>query len=169
MLTAAADGVTSALRQTMANVAASVAVVTAEVDGVAVGVTISSLISLSLEPPLILFALKRSSSMLVHLERRCFALTVLGAHQQVIAAALAVPGRPPVPTHWLTTLAGHPVPVIRDGAAWMVARFEGACPAGDHVVVVGHVLQAASSQTAPLIYYRRSYRAVAGQHFSLDG
>jgi flavin reductase (DIM6/NTAB) family NADH-FMN oxidoreductase RutF len=167
--TPAAVGATSALRQTMANVAASVAVVTVEVDGITRAVTISSLISLSLDPPLILFALGRASSMLVHLERRCFALTVLGAHQQEIAAALAVRGRSPVPAHWLTQIAGHAVPVIRDGAAWIVARFERTCPAGDHVVVVGHVLQAASSRIAPLIYYRRSYGVVTPEHhFKLD-
>jgi hypothetical protein len=45
------------LRETMSNVAASVAVLTIEVDRRILGVTISSMISLSLDPPLVLFAL----------------------------------------------------------------------------------------------------------------
>jgi flavin reductase (DIM6/NTAB) family NADH-FMN oxidoreductase RutF len=153
----------SAFRQTMANVAASVAVVTADVGGSVHGVTISSLISLSLDPPLILFALNRSSSMLGYLEESCFALTVLNAQQREIAAALARRDRPPVPAQWLTHVADsckHGVAVIRDGAAWVVARFERACPVGDHVVVIGHVLRATGSRMPPLVYHRRSYGSV---------
>jgi len=163
-----ADLAGSALRQAMANVAASVAVVTVEVDGIAYGTTISSLISLSLEPPLILFALKRANPMLLHLERRCFAVTVLGAHQQDIAAALAAHGRPPVPPHLLERIGGHAVSAVRDGAAWMVARCERACAAGDHVVIIGHVVGASSSAAAPLVYHRRGYGAVGSRHRDAD-
>jgi flavin reductase (DIM6/NTAB) family NADH-FMN oxidoreductase RutF len=159
---AVADAI-PAFRQTMANVAASVAVVTADVDGSVHGVTISSLISLSLDPPLVLFALNRSSSMLRHLAQSCFALTVLNAQQREIAAALARRDRPPVAPQWLTRVAepgSHSVAVIRDGAAWVAAKFERACPVGDHVIVIGHVLQAAGGRMPPLIYHRRSYGSV---------
>jgi len=159
-MTTVAGAAAAALRQTMANVAASVAVLTVEVDGGVCGVTLSSLISLSLDPPLILFALHRDSSMLGHVEARCFALTVLGTQQREIAAALAVRGRPPIPVDWLTRIAGYSLPVIRDGAAWIVARFESTCPAGDHVVVVGRVQHAASGRAAPLVYHCRTYGAV---------
>lgn len=147
-------------RDTMANVAMSVAVVTVVVGTQTRGVTIGSLISLSLDPPLVLFALKRSSSMLAHLDQRRFGITLLSSGQAGIAARLAASARSAVPAGWLQDAGVDGAGTLRGGAAWLQAWTSRLWPIGDHVVVVAHVLDAAASQRAPLLYHRRAYRAV---------
>jgi flavin reductase (DIM6/NTAB) family NADH-FMN oxidoreductase RutF len=150
------DGTT--LRHTMANVAMSVALLTVKADGATLGVTIGSLISVSLEPPLVLFALHQRSSVLRRLQHEPFGLTVLASHQGGIAAMWSAASRPPVPPSLLEEGGGLRV---RDGAAWLLACVETQHVAGDHVIVVGRVLQAHSGNRPPLLYHHRAYGAVS--------
>lgn len=149
-----------ALRRAMANVAASVAVATVQADGQTLGVTISSLISLSLEPPLVSIALRAGSALLRRLAGTHFGITVLAEHQREIAMVLSAPHRPPVPRVWLDDAEPDSLR-LRDGAAWMLARTEGMHPAGDHVIVIARVLAAHAGERLPLLHHRRSYCAIA--------
>src|SRR5881394_707153 len=146
-------------RDAMAQMAASVAVVTVAVGEETRGVTISSLTSLSLEPPLVLFALKQSSSMLPHLEHGSFGVTLLSSGQREIAALHATSSRPAVRPEWLTAAGAAGVRTLRGGAAALAARTWRTWRAGDHVIVVARVLGVATTGCAPLLYHRRSYHA----------
>lgn len=152
-----------ALRAAMARHAASVAVLTIGTrDGVR-GVTISSLISLSLHPPLVLFALHRDSSMLERLDGGPFGLTVLHEGQRDIASSLARRDRPPVPAAWLQqqpTIAGD-VPTIADGAVAIAAALHARCEAGDHVCIVARVISARSASRRPLLHFGGGYTGIA--------
>lgn len=153
------------LRHTMANVAMSVALLTVKADGATLGVTIGSLISVSLEPPLVLFALHQRSSVLPRLQHEPFGLTVLASHQDGIAAMWSAASRPPVPPSLLEEEGGGLR--VRNGAAWLLACVETQHVAGDHVIVVGRVLQARTGDRPPLLYHHRAYGAVSP--FDLHG
>jgi flavin reductase (DIM6/NTAB) family NADH-FMN oxidoreductase RutF len=151
----------AAFRAVMTNHAASVAVLTVA-DGQSVrGVTLSSLISLSLDPPLVLFALHRGSSMLTLLDRGPFGLTILSESQRHVAEALARPNRPAVPPCWLDRAADrrHPA-TIAAGAVRLTAALFGRWDAGDHLCIAARVLSAESSERSPLLHFRRDYAAL---------
>lgn len=156
-----ADLEPAVFRAVMANHAASVAVLTAA-DGLSIrGVTLSSLISLSLDPPLVLFALRRGSSMLSLLDRDPFGLTILGDSQRHIAEALARPDRPAVPARWLDCSQGRrDAATIAAGAVQLTAVPFGRWDAGDHVCIAARVLSAESSGRSPLLHFRRDYAAL---------
>ncbi|WP_284615083.1 flavin reductase family protein [Aquabacterium humicola] len=150
-----------ALRAAMARHAASVAVLTVHAGDRVLGVTISSLISLSLHPPLVLFALHRHSSMLDRLENQPFGLTVLNDGQHDIATRLAHPHRPPVPTAWLQPpLATGEVATIAGGAVAITAELDSRCDAGDHVCVIARVISARSASRRPLLHFLGGYTGV---------
>ncbi|SFK22590.1 flavin reductase family protein [Cellulomonas sp. KH9] len=145
-------GVTAdALRAVAARLAAGVTVVAARRLGVEHAATVSSLTSVSLEPPLVLFC--------VHVDARLrdvlddvdtWAVSVLADDQGEVADWLASPGRPAVGQ--LTRVPHRPGPVsgaawVDGAAAWLDCRTEAVHRAGDHDVVVGRVLAAA--QGAP--------------------
>jgi flavin reductase (DIM6/NTAB) family NADH-FMN oxidoreductase RutF len=148
------------LRRTMSHVAMSVALLTVRSGDVTLGVTIESLISVSLEPPLVLFSLHAGSSLLPKLRTNRFGLTVLASHQGGIAAMWGTAPRPPVPATLLECGGAGDGLRIRDGAAWLLTGVETMHSAGDHVLVVGRVLQAQPGTRPPLLHYDRSYRGV---------
>ena len=130
------------LRAAMRHFPAGVAVLTVAVDGQRVGITIGSLVSLSLEPPLVSVSIGLQSS--IHeplLQAGRFAVNVLGEEQASIAQHFARSGLPPlvawegIPLHE----SPLPEPLIAGSLAWLgcttIARHE----AGDHTIFVGSV------------------------------
>src|SRR5262245_44972514 len=146
-----------AFREAMAAVAASVAVLTAEVGRDIRGVTISSLISLSVDPPLVLFALKHDSTMLGHLDRRRFGIAILAESQHRIAHHCAAGGRPPLPAAWLSARGDGAAPTVHGAAATLDVALFAKWRTGDHVVVAARVRRACVTAARPLIYHRRAY------------
>lgn len=145
-------------RAAMRHHAASVAALTVTSAGRIYGVTLSSLTSLSLDPPMVLFALRRDSSMLARLGLAPFGLTILAERQGHIAEFLARRGRPPVPDVWLDFGAdtGN-VPTIAGGAVRMIGTRDRAYPTGDHVCVIANVVAGEASGLPPLLHYLGSY------------
>ena len=84
------------LRAVMRRVPAAVAVVTVETEGRSVGLTVASLVSLSLEPPLVGFAIRRDAALHELLrESRELAISILAAGQEHLAQHFAR-GVPPI-------------------------------------------------------------------------
>ena len=87
------------LRALMRFVPHNVAVLAVDYEGDRMGVTISSLVSLSLEPPLIGISVGKQASLYELLRRAgAFSVSVLGGEQEEIALRFAS-GRPPI-VHW---------------------------------------------------------------------
>jgi flavin reductase (DIM6/NTAB) family NADH-FMN oxidoreductase RutF len=149
------------LRETMRRFAAGVSVVTASVDGQRFGVTVGSLVSLSLEPPLVGIAIGLQSSFHEPLrEAGRFAVSLLAADQERIARHFARSGVPPialwsgVPTHE-SDLAE---PLVADALGWLACRTRTALEAGDHTIFVGDVLSTQLGREAgALVYVRGGY------------
>jgi flavin reductase (DIM6/NTAB) family NADH-FMN oxidoreductase RutF len=133
-----------------------------------IGVTVSSFCHVSTRPPLILIALTAGSypaELLGRLDR--FAVTVLGSGQRVLAGRFAASGRPgarlmldDVP-HQRGVASGALIP--DEGLAAMECEVVSRAPAGDHLLVIAHVLFVphVSESGAPLVRFHRRYQTLA--------
>ncbi|POX37720.1 oxidoreductase [Streptomyces sp. Ru73] len=145
---AAVDPMT--MRRTMGRFATGVAVVTTSADGVPHGMTVNSLTSVSLEPPLLLVCLTtgaRTTEAVTSSGR--FAVNILSARQEHLAMRFAKRGA----DHFagLDVVQGrHHVPVIPDAFAHLECTVERHFEAGDHIVVLGEVLDVCERDGEPL-------------------
>lgn len=142
-----------------------VAVVTATAaDGTPVGVTVSSLTSVSLEPPLILFCLdKRALSLHAFSESRQFRVHVLAGEQAAMAMRFARRGIAKFAEPRHADADGGP-PRLPDTHASMLCETAHEYDAGDHVILVGQVMAVESGDgDDPLVYHRGRFG-----HFASD-
>jgi flavin reductase (DIM6/NTAB) family NADH-FMN oxidoreductase RutF len=150
------------LRAVMGRFPAGVAVVTVEVDGQRVGLTVASLVSLSLEPPLVGVAVRRDAA-LHELLRHAgqFAVSMLAAGQEAVAQHFAR-GVPPIALWERIPLRTAPgPPQLDDAVGWLRCRTVAEHEAGDHTFFVGAVLSAETGPAdRPLIFHRQTYAAL---------
>ena len=126
----------------MREVPVPVSVVTVTAGGLSAGLTVDSIVSLSLEPPLVGIALGRQAALheLVR-EAGCFAVSVLGAGQKHLAQHFAR-GVPPIGL-WtgVDVRAGElGAPLIEGALGWIECRLAAEHPVGDHTFFVGDVV-----------------------------
>jgi flavin reductase len=135
-------------------------------DGMAgrLGLTVSAMISVSADPPLLLVGIRRSSALApALLANGVFGVNALAAHQAAIADTFA--GRPShglpydfAVAGWGTGASG--VPLLRDAAARFECHVAGHLDAGTHTLVLGAVTAAEESDRPPLAYTRRRFAAL---------
>jgi flavin reductase (DIM6/NTAB) family NADH-FMN oxidoreductase RutF len=142
-----------AMRQTMGRFATGVAVITTEHDGVPHGMTVNSLTSVSLEPPLLLICCNHGarSAEAVQAAGR-FVVNVLSARQQGIALRFAQRGEDHFAGLGLEYY-GHRVPVVPHALAHLECEVDRVFEAGDHTVVLGAVTRVCSRDGEPLGFY----------------
>jgi flavin reductase (DIM6/NTAB) family NADH-FMN oxidoreductase RutF len=143
-------------RDLMAGVCAPVTVVTTADDDGPHGATVSSFASLSLHPPLVTVALDRRSGLLARiLGARRFGVNVLASADDDLALRFARRaddrfGRVPWgPARGLPRLDG--------AAGWAVCDLWQVVEGGDHLLLVGLVTHAESTQRSPLVYGHRTF------------
>ena len=150
----------------MARYATGVSVVATLHDGVRYGMTVNSLTSVSLDPLLTLFCCERDASL--HgpvLASGTWAVSVLSAAQQDVAAWFATRGRPGVDQ--FEGQAAHPgaatgSPVLDGALAWFECRTWATYDGGDHTIVVGELLDLGCGDERPgLLYFRSAYSSTA--------
>ncbi|KWW99559.1 flavin reductase [Carbonactinospora thermoautotrophica] len=150
-------------REALARHATGVVVVTAATPSGPVGFTVTSFTSVSQEPPLISFCLGRGSSSWPRFGRaRHFAANLLAAGQEDVAARFARRGadRFGAPTRWIEGPAG--LPLLHGSTTHLVCRRHAAIPVGDHILVVGLVVETALGPgDAPLLYHRGRFGQLA--------
>lgn len=123
------------------------------------GVTISSLTSLSLHPPQVLFCLSQTSSIMADVEAAShFAISILGDTQTNLANAFTRPGLvqwQEIQTH------RHPLTncLLLAGALGHIICERGPLYAGgDHKIILGTVIDVEiNSPLAPLLRHRGNY------------
>jgi flavin reductase (DIM6/NTAB) family NADH-FMN oxidoreductase RutF len=152
------------LRAAMRRFPSGVAVVTAAAGGARVGVTVGSLVSLSLEPPLVGISIGvHSASHLLLREAGRFVVNVLAGDQERLAWHFAA-GVPPLAL-WqgVATRQGElPEPLLDGALAWLECRVEAEHPVGDHALFVASVLSTELGREAPgLVYVHGAYREAA--------
>ncbi|MDT8341767.1 MAG: flavin reductase family protein [Longimicrobiales bacterium] len=153
-----------ALRRVMAAFPTGVAVVTArDAGGEAVGLTVNSFTSVSLDPPLVLVCLDHgSASHAVVLAAGTFAVNFLPRGAEAVSETFArgEPGERFQGLAWREEVTGSPV--LGEALGWLDCRVHQTHVAGDHTIVVGRVLACAATESAPLVYWRGGYREVTG-------
>jgi flavin reductase (DIM6/NTAB) family NADH-FMN oxidoreductase RutF len=138
-----------------------VSVVVAEAGGRRAGLTVNSLVSLSLDPPLIGISLALSASLYEVLrEAGEWSVSMLGADQADVAQHFAL-SIPPL-ILWDGVAVREDDPRLLDGAVgWLHARTVAEVPAGDHTVFIGEVV---SLEQGPgrgaLVYLYRDYHGL---------
>lgn len=148
-----------ALKEAMGCFATGIAVVTTRYDGGDYGMTCNSFNTVSLEPPLVLWSVRRASaSHDAFIRGAGYTVSILGADQEDIAHRFTRG----TPEEQFADLPATRLPTGRlviDGAvAWFDCALEKAIEAGDHDVLIGRVLEFASTSKDPLGYLRGEFK-----------
>ncbi|MBG0818789.1 flavin reductase family protein [Planomonospora sp. ID82291] len=150
------------LREALGQYATGVAVVTAAAPGGDLaGVTVNSFTSVSLDPPLVLWCLARSSpSAPVFLRAGRFAVNVLAEDQDHLSRRFATP----LPDKFagVETLPGPGgAPLLAGTLASFACRTATVHEGGDHLILVGEVERFHRAEGAPLVFHAGRYRSAA--------
>jgi flavin reductase (DIM6/NTAB) family NADH-FMN oxidoreductase RutF len=147
-----------ALRTALGRYTTGVTIITClDADGTRVGLTANSFTSLSLDPPLVLWSLRRASSQLAAFSAaRHFAVNVLAEAQVELSRrfAASVDDRF-AEGAWTAGLGG--VPVLSGCAAVFECEAASQQPAGDHLLFIGRVLALAEAPLPPLVFQAGHY------------
>lgn len=153
----------AAMRHVLGHFATGVTVITAVTEEGPVGMVANSFTSVSLEPPMVLFCAAHSSETWPEIQAvGRFCVNVLGQRQQELAARFATKGhdRYAGVEH---LISGHGVPRLAGAIAQIDCEIVAEHPAGDHVIVVGKVLELFVDESepaelqSPLIFYRGDF------------
>ena len=157
-------------RSALGTFATGVTVITTMSDsGAPVGFTANSFSSVSLEPPLLLFCLDRGSYSFGHFSKtKTFAVNVLTDRQEDVSAHFARPSEDKW-RHVGYDLCSVGCPVFADALAVFECVTHAVHDGGDHIIVVGEVVQFShKADVDPLLYYRGRYARIAAEDSS-DG
>lgn len=151
---------TRALRDAMGRFATGVTVITTRRADGPVGITANSFASLSLDPPLVLWAPGKFSRRFdCFVDAPHFAIHVLGAEQAGLGQHFArdgfdfdLPG---------ITASDDGTPLLPGCLARFHCSLEATHDAGDHAIVVGRVLHASLREGEPLVFSQGRYGGFA--------
>ena len=145
-------------RQTLGHFATGVTVITAT-DGEPVGMAVNSFTSVSLDPPLVLFCAAHSSSTWPRIESAgVFCVNVLAQDQEQVSRAFAQKDADRFDAvGFRRGVTGSPI--LNDSLAYVDCEIEAKHEAGDHVLVVGRVVDLGVGRdgVGPLAFFRGGY------------
>ena len=146
------------LREALSRHAASVAVVASADGGVYRGLTATSLVIVSVEPPTLLVSLDALTTTAEVIESSgAFSVSLLAREQEFLAERFAGTA-PPAPPRWDRiphTLTGGGRPVLRGVPAWFDCALEEWYQVADHVLFLGRVVEFGVGAGNPLIWWGR--------------
>jgi flavin reductase (DIM6/NTAB) family NADH-FMN oxidoreductase RutF len=123
------------------------------------GITVNAFTSVSLDPPLILVCIEKTSYLhQVMLRNGYFAVNVLGEDQLDLCKCFA--GHSTARRNFCDTTSHTAVtgaPVLDHSLGWIDCRIVNVYPGGDHSIVVGHVEALSGGEGRPLLYHRGKY------------
>ncbi len=143
-------------------------IATTEPDGTPRGFTANSFTSVSLDPPLVLVCIARSAASIdVFRETSGFTVSILEEGQKAVSGLFASrrPDKFDV-ADWREGKGG--MPVISGALAWFECAPHQAVEAGDHVVLIGRVIDFGAGTGRPLGYYRGSYFTLGEENSLVD-
>ena len=146
-----------AFRRAMGAFATGVTVVSAaRADGRMSGITVNSLTSVSLQPRLLLWCLGDQSARYdVFAEADIWGVTMLGAEEEALAVRFTRAETESIAPAETETFAG--APVLRAGMAHLACRTHDRRVAGDHLIIIGEVMDFRARSGAALTFFRGLY------------
>jgi flavin reductase (DIM6/NTAB) family NADH-FMN oxidoreductase RutF len=150
-------------RQMMGCFATGVAVITLKrEDGTSVGLTINSLTSVSLDPPMILFCIDKKAHLYPPIRAsQTFAVNFLGEGQEPVSRYFADRHHSLKPKS-LWDKPQDDCPILRQTLGWLICRKSAVHKGGDHDIFLGEVtkLHKRSGPRDPLLYFHGRYRGI---------
>ena len=145
-------------RTVLGHFATGVTIVTARDGDEPVGMACNSFTSVSLEPPLVLFCAAKSSTTWPRIQNaHHFCVNVLPEDGESVCRVFATKGadRFSAVTH---NRGATGAPILADALAYIDCETEVEHDAGDHVIVVGRVVELGyATEGKPLLFYRGGY------------
>lgn len=157
------------LRKTLGYYPTGVSIVTAPgVNGQPIGMTINSLISISLEPPLVGWCVdRRAASFADFSQCQNFSISILSEDQSELARLFATRGA----DKFAGLCAGRfdagetQAGVLIPGAcAWIRCSVYRFVPLGDHLMLVGEITHFQHADEVPLVFSKGIFRNLAGEN-----
>ncbi|NMO04636.1 flavin reductase family protein [Gordonia sp. TBRC 11910] len=141
------------MRRAMGRVPTSVAVVTAQCDGEPIGMTVGSLTLVSLDPPLVAFFAFAGSSTFARI-RDCerFCINVLAEDQHEVCFGFATLDGAKFDVGEWDYHDG--IPAVRGAVTTVLCEQDHIFETGDHLGMLGKVMNVDFSDNRPLVYYR---------------
>jgi flavin reductase (DIM6/NTAB) family NADH-FMN oxidoreductase RutF len=146
------------------NAAGSVCIVAAydSVTSAIVGLTASSFVTLSFQPPMVMFALQQHCASYASIvASKAFGVSLLGREQSQIASLFATQGREKIERTSFAVGSTLQVPLIRDSLAEIECLTSQVFVSGDHAIIVGLVEAARTRPGEPLLYFGRKFGSFA--------
>jgi 3-hydroxy-9,10-secoandrosta-1,3,5(10)-triene-9,17-dione monooxygenase reductase component len=148
-------------RNTLGHYASGVTVISGSDAGEPVGFTCQSFYSVSMDPPLVSFSVMRTSTTYPRIQRTGrFAVNVLAHDQHHVSNQFARKGTDKwagIP--WTASATGNPL--IDDTTMWLDCELWSEHEAGDHLIVIGRVLDMSPEEwhrAEPLVFFKGAYR-----------
>lgn len=140
------------VRRVHAQFPTGVMVVTTAVDGTPHGLAVNAFSSVSLEPPVVLFCVAKSSRTHAHLYGAEWAAVNILSHRQLgVAKRFASSGNDKFAgLDWAPS--PHGAPVVDGVSAWLEVELRLKIDASTHTIFTGQVHNAVSADAPPLVY-----------------
>jgi flavin reductase (DIM6/NTAB) family NADH-FMN oxidoreductase RutF len=153
-----------AFREVCGHFVTGVGIVTSFGEDGPAGLTANALVSLSLEPPLMIVCFDRTARTLGAVEHsRTFGIHFL-SHDQEEIAALFASKRPEAEKFGAVTWSERSgVPVLAGCVAGMACVLEELASGGDHVIGIGRVVDLWKSPGDPLVFFQGDYWALTSR------
>jgi len=149
------------LRQALGSFSTGVTIVTTlGKNGQKVGMTANSFNSVSLDPPLVLWSLDRKTNCFDDFfSANAFAIHILAADQQDLSQRFASIGKDRFEDIACSQgISG--IPLLSHYSACFQCSMEHQYEGGDHIILVGRVVEFVDNQLPPLMFYRGQYKTL---------
>ena len=148
----------SGLREAFGRFPTGVAVITAPGGGM----TANAVVSLSLDPLLVLVCFDRTARTLPLVQDAGrFAVNVLGEGHEALARHFASKLAEAEKLASVAHRDEEGVPVLEEALAWVVCDLERLEPGGDHEIAIGRVTALGLGDGDPLLWYRGAFRTLS--------
>lgn len=145
----------------MSRFATGVTVVTTRYAEECWGMTANAVLSLSLEPPLMLISVdKRSQMHECIVKGQCFAVNILTSEQEEISRRFAMRG-PKDFSGISIEVAETGAPIFSEALAFVDCRLQQIVEGGDHYITIGKIVAGKVHQGDPLIFYGGQYTSLS--------
>lgn len=139
------------------------AIISRDASGSLVGLTANSFTSVSLDPPLVLWSLRKAARS-YDAFRNCdfFVINVLADDQVCVARQLSTSAIDRFAgLSWIPSPRSN-LPILAGVAAWFECRPLNLHDAGDHTIFIGEVCEFSHAERSPLLFHAGAYAQSAG-------